>query len=162
MQTMQYEIVAVRHEDIKKGDRFGTMDGGWIAQADATVIGGNVHVKVQYEPDGGLGERVWDRNMEGANISVGRPVQVDAETAEVVNPTETFTFHIDVKGKENIERISDALQAGGNSNLLIEIERLIATKANGVYEGSVPVMDAHRFAFSASHEALENFTVRED
>jgi hypothetical protein len=155
MQNQKFETITVRPIEVKKGDRCGTLSGGWTATGDASLNGFVVNIPVEYAGDGGLSVRTWDVNSQ-STFEVGRPVETTEE------PTETFTLHIDVKGKDNIERFSDALQQGGSQNLLIEIERLIATKINGIYQEEVAVMDAHRYALHPSNPALENFTVRED
>lgn len=48
--------------DLKEGDRFVGKDGtGWRAMEDAERLGsGEISVRVQYIPDGGIGDRQWD------------------------------------------------------------------------------------------------------
>lgn len=52
-------------DDIKSGDTFhdnpDASGSGWTAIEDAeTFMNGEVSVRVQYNPDGGIGDRIWD------------------------------------------------------------------------------------------------------
>lgn len=154
MQTKQFETVTVHPSEVKKGDRCGNEKSYWIATSDAIEGDTHILVNVRHQPDGGLDARVWVKDIDKL-LDVQRPLP------EVT--TETFTLHIDVKGKENIERFSDALQEGGPANLLIEIESLVGTKIQPDGDNmEVSVMENHPFGMPSYNPFLENITVRED
>jgi hypothetical protein len=49
--------------EIREGDSFISNGAGWRAIEDAeTFTNGEVAVRVRFEPDGGIGDRVWDNN----------------------------------------------------------------------------------------------------
>lgn len=59
----------MKASDIKKGDQF-TYNGEpvWTAQDDAVLMPGFIEVRVQFHPDGGIGFRHWDKDIDFLGI----------------------------------------------------------------------------------------------
>lgn len=172
--TENFTVVNVHPSEIREGDRFvhNYAEGktvGWVATCDANVFQKQIHVGIQNEPDGGHDVRVW--GLDAIRIDVQRPLisgsrptyikRGDIPEVAKDSNSESFEFRIIISGKERIEQVSDMLQAGGDENLMVEIERLIGNRLMALNPREHVVMDLVPNGVQSTTEILNSILVDE-